>query len=354
MAYKVLGQVTTVAPASAPTINNLLFDSSFTGFTLPNAIASTSANSTRQISPLTPWRFQSSNTSSDNGLKSTTIDGTTTAPFGPTSSSYGIAPNTSVTVNLNQGWTIGRNSDTTPDGNSIDPATAITVVPGTTYQLGFSLYSSNGGGGSAGFKIAWFSSSLVYLSQSSVPLDATATASWHRRTSSVTSPSGAVWAILTVYLNTGSSQKMFVDGIVFGENSAYATTFTEPVLPSLASTTSPFDKKVNGFVSETVFSQTGVTFAGAFVTAYTVPAGKETVVSTLVISNISSSTTNYRVAVVPSGTSLAKEDLLFLDVPIAANSVQAITIGMTLAAGDIVRVAADNAFVNATLFGSES
>jgi hypothetical protein len=350
MAYKVLGQVSTTAPTTAATIVNLAHDSSFTGFTLPSTISAAQLNQVQQISSLTPWKF-ATDTSGVN-LTSPTVMGVTTAPFGPTSSSYGVTFGNSGTLSITQGWLNGSNPNTTPTTATFDSASAIPITGNTEYRLGLSIWSTTGGA-SVVYRVAWYNSSGQYLSQNTPNLNPSAATTWQRVTNTQTSPSNAAFATIAININDSSGRNAFIDGIVFGTNSTYASTFTEPLLPAVASTTSPFDKKIDGFVLNTVFSQSGVTFAGPWVTAYTVPAGKETVVSTLAITNLGTATT-YRVAVIPNGTSLAKEDLLFLDVPIAPNSVQAITIGMTLAAGDVVRVAADNALVNATLFGSES
>jgi hypothetical protein len=348
MAYKVLGQVTTTA-ASAATIVNLIEDSSFSGFPVTANISGTSNNVLTAINSATPWRFSIANTSSGAQLSSAGVLGIT-APFGSAASAYGFTSGTSTW--LTQGWAIGGSEPAnTPANSSLDILTAAPVVGGTSYNYGYSYYARNATT-LVTFRVSWYNASNSYISNNSFNSTSVTQNVWTRFTGTVTAPSTAVYAIFD--WKPDSSIEWYLDGAVFGTSSSYATTFTEPLLPSVAATTSPFDKKINGFTTESVFSPSGVTPAGDFVTAYTVPAGKEAVVSTLVMTNLGSAATTYRVAVIPSGTSLTKNDLLFFDVPITGNSVQTITIGMTLAAGDVVRVAADNANVNATLFGSEN
>ena len=87
-------------------------------------------------------------------------------------------------------------------------------------------------------------------------------------------------------------------------------------------------------------------------TLYTVPAATSAVVSTLSIANLGVSTT-YRVAVRPAGASLANQHYLAYDVPLNANDSVMLTLGVTLAATDVVTVYAGTANLAFSLFGSE-
>lgn len=87
-------------------------------------------------------------------------------------------------------------------------------------------------------------------------------------------------------------------------------------------------------------------------TLYTAPAATSAVVSTLSIANLGVSTT-YRVAVRPAGASLANQHYLAYDVPINANDSVMLTLGVTLAATDVVTVYAGHANLAFSLFGSE-
>ena len=87
-------------------------------------------------------------------------------------------------------------------------------------------------------------------------------------------------------------------------------------------------------------------------TLYTVPSATQAVASTLTIANLGVSTT-YRIAVRPAGASLANQHYLAYDVPLAANDAAMLTLGLTLAATDVVTVYAGTATVAFGLFGSE-
>jgi hypothetical protein len=89
------------------------------------------------------------------------------------------------------------------------------------------------------------------------------------------------------------------------------------------------------------------------VTLYTVPASTQAVCSTLTIANISTTATSYRLAVRPAGASLANQHYLSYDVPIPANDMIALTLGISLAATDVVTVYAGNANLAFSLFGCE-
>jgi len=88
---------------------------------------------------------------------------------------------------------------------------------------------------------------------------------------------------------------------------------------------------------------------------YTVPSSSAAVVSTIVIANRSASARTYRIAVKPtSGTTLADEHYLAYDVAIAANDSTALTLGVTLAAGNSIRCyASASSSLTFTAFGSE-
>ncbi len=77
-------------------------------------------------------------------------------------------------------------------------------------------------------------------------------------------------------------------------------------------------------------------------------------VSTIVIANRSASARTYRLAVKPtSGTTLANEHYLAYDVALAANDSTALTLGVTLASGNVVVTYASAADLTFTAFGSE-
>ena len=88
-------------------------------------------------------------------------------------------------------------------------------------------------------------------------------------------------------------------------------------------------------------------------TLYTVPAATQTVCSTLAVCNRGSTNATYRIAVRPGGATLANQHYIVYDAAIPANSTDTISIGPTLAAGDIVTIYAGNTNFSFSLFGSE-
>jgi len=89
-------------------------------------------------------------------------------------------------------------------------------------------------------------------------------------------------------------------------------------------------------------------------TVYTVPGGTSAVISTINICNPDSLTRAIRVAAVPSGNTLAQKHYIAYETPIAATDSVALSIGLTLAAGDFISVYANSTSnVSFGIFGSE-
>lgn len=87
-------------------------------------------------------------------------------------------------------------------------------------------------------------------------------------------------------------------------------------------------------------------------TLYTVPSATSAVCSTITICNYGVSTL-YRIAIRPAGTTLANQHYIAYDAGINANETVFLTLGITLAATDVVTVYAGAATVAFGLFGSE-
>lgn len=85
---------------------------------------------------------------------------------------------------------------------------------------------------------------------------------------------------------------------------------------------------------------------------YTVPAANSAVCSTLSICNRATSTT-YRVAVRPAGATLANSHYIIYDNYVNQYDSVFLTLGVTLAATDVVTVYAGSANLSFSLFGSE-
>lgn len=94
--------------------------------------------------------------------------------------------------------------------------------------------------------------------------------------------------------------------------------------------------------------------AGATLTSlYTVPAGTSAVISTLVVCNQSAGNLSFRVAVAVGGAANAAAQYLYYDLNCAANDSFAATLGVTLAAGDVLRVYSSGVGLSFNVFGIE-
>lgn len=90
------------------------------------------------------------------------------------------------------------------------------------------------------------------------------------------------------------------------------------------------------------------------VTIYTVPAGKQTTVTSVYVANQNSTETTYDFAVVPSGEELSLKHHLRWDMPIAANDFEVINTKITMSAGDkLVIFPSTVDTVSVTAFGVE-
>jgi hypothetical protein len=88
-------------------------------------------------------------------------------------------------------------------------------------------------------------------------------------------------------------------------------------------------------------------------TLYTVPSSTSAVVSTIVICNQTATAATYRIAIRPSGASLAAQHYVAYDITVGASDSTALTLGITLATTDVITVYASTANLSFTAFGSE-
>ena len=89
-------------------------------------------------------------------------------------------------------------------------------------------------------------------------------------------------------------------------------------------------------------------------TLYTVPSAKSAVISTLTVCNQTTSAATFRVAVRPAGATLAAVHYVAYDVTVGAADTTALTLGITLAATDVVTVYASTATLSFHAYGDES
>ena len=88
-------------------------------------------------------------------------------------------------------------------------------------------------------------------------------------------------------------------------------------------------------------------------TLYTVPALTSAVASTINVCNLAATATSFRIAIRPAGAALTNAHYISYETALPANDSIALSMGITLAATDIITVYAGNANISFNLFGSE-
>jgi hypothetical protein len=87
--------------------------------------------------------------------------------------------------------------------------------------------------------------------------------------------------------------------------------------------------------------------------AYTVPASTSTVISSITVANRSSSASRYRISIAVGGAADAVQQYIAFDVSLANRSTDSFVIGITLAAGDVIRVRTDDGNCSFNVFGAQ-
>lgn len=89
-------------------------------------------------------------------------------------------------------------------------------------------------------------------------------------------------------------------------------------------------------------------------TLYTVPSSTSAVVSTISICNQTGSSATYRIAVRPAAdASTTAKHWIVYGATVAASDSTMLTLGLTLATGDVIRIYASTANLSFAAFGSE-
>jgi glucose-6-phosphate dehydrogenase assembly protein OpcA len=86
---------------------------------------------------------------------------------------------------------------------------------------------------------------------------------------------------------------------------------------------------------------------------YTVPAATSAVVSTIVVANRAGANATYRIAIRTAGATIANQHYLAYDVSVAGADSTSLTLGITLAATDVITIYASTADLSFSVFGSE-
>ena len=101
-----------------------------------------------------------------------------------------------------------------------------------------------------------------------------------------------------------------------------------------------------------VLGQTGAA-SGNDVTLYTVPASTSAIVSSIVVCNRENAANTFNINVKVGGGTVADEDRLAFETSIAANDTVTLTLGITLAATDVISVGASDNNVSFSAFGTQ-
>jgi len=94
--------------------------------------------------------------------------------------------------------------------------------------------------------------------------------------------------------------------------------------------------------------------ATTLTTLYTVPSAKEAVVSTISVANLTATAATFRIAVRPAGATIANQHYIGYDITVGASDSTLITVGLTLAATDVISVYASTANLAFAAFGDEA
>jgi hypothetical protein len=83
-----------------------------------------------------------------------------------------------------------------------------------------------------------------------------------------------------------------------------------------------------------------------------VPAGTQTVVSTISVCNLTAGEISFRIAIRPAGETLATKHYIAYDINVGASDSTTLTLGLTLSPTDVITVYAENSSLSFSVFGS--
>jgi hypothetical protein len=86
---------------------------------------------------------------------------------------------------------------------------------------------------------------------------------------------------------------------------------------------------------------------------YTVPSATSAVISTIVVCNQAASTATFNIAVRVAGASITAAQYIAYQVTVGASDSTALTLGITMAATDVLTVQASTSTLSFTAFGSQ-
>lgn len=88
-------------------------------------------------------------------------------------------------------------------------------------------------------------------------------------------------------------------------------------------------------------------------TLYTVPGATQTIVSSVTICNQNATAQLFRMAIRVGGAGISSPQYIYYDASIPPNDTLTATLGITLAATDVVTVRANSTLISFNLFGQE-
>jgi len=94
--------------------------------------------------------------------------------------------------------------------------------------------------------------------------------------------------------------------------------------------------------------------AASLTDAYTVPAATQACISTITVANQSATATQFRVSIAVAGAVDTAAQYIYYDIDIPGNNTFAATFGVTLGAGDVVRVYNTLATCSFNIYGCET
>ena len=92
---------------------------------------------------------------------------------------------------------------------------------------------------------------------------------------------------------------------------------------------------------------------GTTTTLYTVPAGTQSVISTITVCNQAATPATFQIAIQPAGATILAKHYVSYNTPLAANDTITLTVGITLATTDLISCSANTNTVSFNAFGSE-
>jgi hypothetical protein len=93
--------------------------------------------------------------------------------------------------------------------------------------------------------------------------------------------------------------------------------------------------------------------ANTLVSLYTVPLATNTVISSVTVCNQANTPATFRLAVRPGGISILNSHYINYDTTVPKNDTIALTLGITLAATDVLSCNANTSTISFSAFGSE-